>query len=73
MDLTPEEAQEEFMRIYKSVFSTGDNDLTSRSVKLEVAIMELLKRKDLPLDVQLLQIGRAASTCRVYVSSIPLE
>lgn len=64
--MTAEEAHKELVNIHKVVFTDPDNDREARSLRLERAIEDLMKRKGFPADTPFMKTDAEDPSCRVY-------
>ena len=66
LEMPIEEAQEEFIKLYKFVFDKDTDDQTTRSLKLEEFLKDLLVRKGHEADMLLQQAVYEDTVCDVY-------
>jgi hypothetical protein len=66
LEMPIEEAQEEFINLYKFVFEKDSDDRATRSSKLEIFLKDLLVRKGHDADMLLEQARNEDTTCDVY-------
>jgi hypothetical protein len=52
--LSIQETKDEFVKLWKAVFSGDQCTTTERSLRLEMALVDLFKRRDIPRDQRLL-------------------
>jgi hypothetical protein len=64
--MTAEEAHQELVKIHELVFIHSDNDREARSLRLESAVKDLMKRKGLPADTHFMKTDAEDPSCRVY-------
>jgi hypothetical protein len=65
--MTAEEVHQELVKIHQLVFPGPDNDREARSLRLERAVEDLMKRRGLPADTSFMKTDAEDPSCRVYV------